>query len=293
MHNTTQTILAAQQSSAPPSLPEEPLTRIEPSGTWTAINFRELWTYKELLYFLTWRDLKVRYKQTALGVVWVVMQPLMTTVIFTVFLGRLAGVPSDGVPYPVFAYAGLWAWTFFANSVGSSSNSLVGNAHLITKVYFPRLLVPCAAIIGRFIDFIIASALLVGLMISFNIVATWNLLMLPVLVALLTLLALGAGLLLSAMNVRFRDVGAVLPLLTQLWMFASPVLYPLNLVPERWRWLYVMNPTVGILENLRASLFGTQFNWSALAASTAITFVLLIFSSYAFRRMERDFADVI
>ena len=232
---------------------------LEPSRSWVSLNLRDLWIYRELLYFLTLRDVKVRYKQTILGVAWVVMQPLLTTIIFTVFLGLLVKVPSDGIPYPLFAYAGLLPWTFFSGAVANSSNSLVGSAHLITKVYFPRMIIPGAAVGARLVDFAISAVILVGLMIYYNVSLTWSILMLPALVLLIMLLTLGLGMWTSALNVKYRDVGVALPVLIQLGMYVSPVLYPLSLVPERWRLVYSLNPLVGILENFRAALLGKFF----------------------------------
>ena len=293
----TQTAVTVQAESPQQleiSLPEEPLVTIEPSRSWVALDLRDLWAYRELLYFLMWRDLKVRYKQTVLGVAWVVMQPLFTALIFTIFLGKLAGIPSDNVPYTVFAYAGLLPWTFFAGAVSVTSNSLVGNAQLITKIYFPRMIIPCAAIGARLVDFAIAFVVLIGMMIYYRLPITWSILMFPVLVVLITLLALSVGMWTSAVNIKYRDVGAVLPLLIQIWMFASPVLYPSSLVPARWQTLYTLNPLTGIIEGFRASLFRQkEFDWGALTVSTIITIVLLIYSAYTFRRMEKGFADIV
>jgi lipopolysaccharide transport system permease protein len=274
-------------------MPDEPLVVIEPSRTWVAVGLRGVWAYRELLYFLIWRDLKVRYKQTVLGLMWVVVQPLLTTVVFTVFLGALARVPSDQVPYPLFAYAGLLPWTFFANSVTNSGNSLVGNAHLLTKVYFPRLIIPAAAVGGRLVDFSVSFIVLAGMMLFYGVSVGWAVLMVAPLVILLTLLSLGFGLWASAMNVKYRDVGIALPVLIQLWMFVSPVVYPSSLVPERWQWLYALNPVAGIIEGFRSALFGREFDWAALASSAGVTLALLIYSAYAFKSMERDFADLV
>jgi lipopolysaccharide transport system permease protein len=275
-------------------LPGEPLVVIQPSKAWSALNLGEIWAYRELLYFLAWRDVKVRYKQTALGVAWIVMQPLLTTLVFTVFLGALARVPSDGnVPYLLFVFAGLLPWTFFSSSVQGSGNSLVGSAHLITKVYFPRLIIPGAATAGRLVDFAVSVVVLVGLMLFYRVAPGWGALLLPGLVALLALLALGIGMWASAVNVKYRDVGAVLPVIIQLLMFASPVVYPSHLVPERWRWLYELNPLVGLLEGFRSALFDRPFNWRALSISAVFTLALLVYSAYTFRRMEKGFADVV
>jgi lipopolysaccharide transport system permease protein len=275
-------------------LPDKPLVIIEPRRSWVALDVRGLWPYRELLYFLTWRDVKIRYKQTLFGVAWAVMQPLFTMIVFTLFFGRLAGMPSDGVPYPLFAYAGLLPWTFFANAITSSSNSLVGSANLITKVYFPRMIIPTAAVAAGLVDFAIAFVILIGLMAYYGVGVTWNMLMLLPLVALTTLLALGTGMLLSALNVKYRDVRFVLPFLVQLWMFVSPVIYPMSIVPETWQWVLALNPVSGIIENLRVALFGQRdFDWLSLATSAALTFALLIYSAYTFRRMEQSFADTV
>ena len=275
------------------ALPDKPLIVIEPSRGWAPVDLRDLWAYRELLYFLTWRDLKVRYKQTVIGVAWVIMQPLLSTLIFTIFLGKLARVPSNGIPYALFAYAGLLPWTFYSSSLNSSGNSIVGNAHLITKVYFPRVIIPAAAVAGRIVDFAIAFTILVGMMFFYGVSWTASSLMLIPLLLLLTLFALGTGMWISALNVKYRDVGIALPVLIQLWMFVSPVLYPASLVPPAWRVVYDLNPLVGLIENFRAALFNMPFNWRALAISTAVTFAMLIYSAYAFRRMEKEFADVV
>jgi lipopolysaccharide transport system permease protein len=272
-------------------LPNEPLVVIEPSSGWSPVRLSDLWTYRELLYFLIWRDLKVRYKQTVLGLAWVVMQPLFSTLIFTVFVG-LARVPSDEIPPPIFIYAGLLPWTFFSNAVLNSSNSIVGSAHLITKVYFPRVIIPAAAIGARLFDFGVAFVILIGLMLYYKVGVTRNILMLPVLVLLITLLSFGFGLIFSALNVKYRDVGIMIPVLIQLWMFVSPVVYPASLVPAKWQLLYALNPLVGILDGFRSALFNREFNWPALSISIASAVALLIFSVYIFKRVEKSFADL-
>lgn len=277
----------------PSIVSDEPLVVIEPTKSWVAIDLRDLWAYRELLYFLTWRDVKVRYKQTALGITWVVLQPLLSTLIFTIFLGKLARVPSDGIPYPLFVYAAMLPWTFLSSAVTSCSTSLVGNANLITKIYFPRLLMPAAAVAARTVDFAIAFIILIGLMIYYGAVITWTLLLLPFLVVLVVVLALGFGIWVAGLNVKYRDVGVMLPVALQLWMFASPVVYPSSLVPAKYQWLYYLNPLAGILDGFRASLFGREINWRALVFSTVFTFALLVYSAYAFRRMEKTFADVV
>jgi lipopolysaccharide transport system permease protein len=282
-----------ENSPAQPGLPEQPLVIIEPNKAWGALDFRDLWAYRELLYFLTWRDVKVRYKQTELGIAWAIIQPVFTMLIFTLFFGRLAGIPSDNVPYPVFAYAGLLAWTFFANAITNSGNSLVGSANLITKVYFPRMIIPGAAVAAGLVDFAIAFVILIVLMIYYQVMVSWNILMFPVVVLLTTLLALGVGMWLSALNVKYRDVRFALPFLVQLWMFVSPVIYPTSFLPARFRWIIWLNPMTGIIEGYRSALFGRAFNWSALAVSTGLTLILLVYASYTFRRMEKSFADIV
>jgi lipopolysaccharide transport system permease protein len=279
--------------SAPPVLPESPLVTIEPGAAAGMGALRDLWHYRELLYFLVWRDLKVRYKQTALGVAWVVMQPLLTTVVFSVFLGLLARVPSDGAPYPVFVFAAMLPWTFFSGAVATSGNSLVGSSHLITKVYFPRVIIPMASVGGRLVDFLVSFVVLALLMAFYRIAPTWNLLMLVPLVLLVTLLGLAVGMWASASNVRYRDVAAIMPVLVQLWMFASPVVYPLSMVPEDWRLLYSLNPLVGVIAGFRSAVLGHAFDWGALGFSAAVTLALLAFAALTFRRMEKHFADLV
>ena len=276
------------------ALPERPLISIRPSRKRVGLNLRDLWAYRELLYFLTWRDVKVRYKQTLLGAAWAIIQPLSTMLIFTLFFGKLAKVPSDGIPYPIFAYAGLLPWTFFSNAIINSGNSLVGSSNLITKVYFPRMIIPGAAMAAGLADFAIAFLILIGLMIYYGVALTWSILMLPALVALTALLALGVGMWMSALNVKFRDIRYALPFLIQLWMFLSPIIYPVSFLPERLRWGLMLNPLTGIIEGYRASLLGlTPFNWTALAIAALITLLVLLYSAYEFRRMEKSFADII
>jgi lipopolysaccharide transport system permease protein len=247
-----------------------------------------------LLYFLTWRDIKVRYKQTLLGASWAIIQPFFTMLLFTLFFGKLAHIPSDGVPYPIFAYAGLLPWTFFSNAVTNSGNSLVGSSNLITKVYFPRMIIPGAAVGAGLVDFAIAFIILIVLMIYYGVALTWSILMLPVLVILLTLLAIGVGMWTSALNVKYRDIRYALPFVIQLWLFASPVIYPASLMPLKWRWVLWLNPLSGIIEGFRSSLLGTnRFDWTALGLSTALTLAVLVYSAYTFRRMEKVFADIV
>jgi lipopolysaccharide transport system permease protein len=274
-------------------LPEKPLVTIIARKSWAAIDLRDIWSCRELLYFLMWRDIKVRYKQTALGAAWAVIQPLLTMIIFTYFFGKLAKLPTDGVPYPIFFYTGLLVWTFFSNGVNAGASSLIGNSNLITKIYFPRLIIPTAAIGAGLLDFAIASVLLIALLIYYGFPVTLGYVMLLPLVVLTTLLALGIGIWFSALNVKYRDVRHALPFLIQIWLFVSPVIYPSSLVPDEWRWVIWLNPVTGIIEAFRASLFGRPFHWGALAYSCAFSVVMLVYASYAFRRMERDFAEVI
>jgi len=274
-------------------LPDKPVVVIERAKSWVGLNLRDLWSYRELLYFLMWRDVKVRYKQTLLGASWAIIQPLVTMIVFTYFFGKLARVPTDGVPYTVFFYTGLLVWTYFSNALINGANSLVGNANLITKVYFPRLIIPSAAVLSGLLDFAIASLLLVGLLIYYGFPVTVQYLMLLPLVALATALALGFGIWLSALNVRYRDVRYALSFLVQIWMFVSPIIYPSSVVPQEWRWLMVLNPMTGIVEGFRASLFGKPIQWTALGYSTMFTVMILLYSAYAFRRMERHFAELI
>ena len=269
------------------------MVTIQPSESWATPDLRELWAYRELLYFLVWRDVKVRYKQTALGVTWVVLQPLLTTLVFTVFLGRLARVPSDGAPYPLFVYVGLLPWSFFSSSVMLSGLSLVGNSHLVTKIYFPRAIIPMAAVGARLVDLAVSVVILAVMLLYYRATPGAGMLMVPPLMALAALLALGGGMLTSALNVKYRDVGAVLPVVIQLCMYVSPVLYPVSIVPEGWRRVYALNPLVGIIDGFRASVLGRAFDWYAITVSAVFTLALLVCSAYLFRRVERGFADII
>ncbi len=274
-------------------LPAEPLVVIQPSKKWSLLNLKDIWAYRELLFFLTWRDVKVRYKQTALGAAWAILQPLFMMIIFTIFFGRLAGVASSGIPYPLFALAGLVPWTFFANAITASGNSLVGSANLITKVYFPRLIVPAAAMLAGLVDFLLAFMLLVLLMVYYRVTPTVQILFLPVLILLTALFSLGVGTWMSALNVKYRDVRFALPFLIQLWLFVSSVILPSTSVPQKWRWLLMLNPMSGIIEGYRAALFGLPFDWTALGIASVLTIVVLLYAIYAFGRVERSFADII
>lgn len=274
-------------------LPSEPLVVIQPGKKWSVLSFKDLWAYRELLFFLTWRDVKVRYKQTALGAAWAILQPLFMMIIFTIFFGRLAGVESAGIPYPLFALAGLVPWTFFANSITASGNSLVGSANLITKVYFPRLIVPAAAMLAGLVDFLLAFLLLCLMMIYYRVSLTLHILFLPVLVLLTALFGLGVGTWMSALNVKYRDVRFALPFLIQLWLFVSSVILPSSSLPQKWRWVLLFNPMSGIIEGYRSALFGLPFDWPALGIASLLTVLVLIYSIYSFSRVERSFADII
>ena len=285
---------AARPAHQPPALPDEPLIVIEPGKSWAALNLRDLWAYRELLYFLMWRDVKVRYKQTLLGVLWAVLQPLLMMLIFTLFFGRLAGLSSDGIPYSLFAYAGLLPWIFFAASVNTGGNSVVNSAHLITKVYFPRLFVPMASIGVALIDLAISFLVLGALMAYHSVAPTPGVLLLPFLVILLTLLAFAVGTLTAALNVKYRDIRLALPFLIQVWFFATPIIYPVSLLPERWRWVLALNPMTGIIEGFRSALYGRKpLDWLSLSLSALITLALLAYAIFNFKRMEKDFADVL
>ena len=275
-----------------PVLPDSPLVGGGPPKSWASLDLREVWAYRELLYFLSWRDLKVRYKQTIMGALWVIIQPLFTMLVFSVFFSKLVGAP-DGIPYPLFLYTGILPWTFFANSVVNSSNSLVGSANLITKVYFPRMIIPAAAVLAGLVDLAVASVVLVGLTFYYDVALTWSMLWLPVFILLSTLLALGIGLGVSALSVKYRDIRHALPFVLQLWMFSSSIIYPVSLFSDKWRWALSINPVTGIVEGFRSALLGRIINWQALSISTAMILVLLVCSAYIFRRIEMSFADLI
>jgi len=271
-----------------------PVTIVKPSKGWVSLKLGELHEYRELIYFLTWRDIKVRYKQTVLGAAWAIIQPFFTMVVFSLFFGKLAKVPSDGIPYPIFAYAALVPWTFFANGLSQSSNSLVGNANLIKKVYFPRLVVPVSSVISGLVDFVLAFIVLVGMMLVYGIFPTINIVWLPCLLLLTLVSALGVGLWLSAMNVQFRDVRYTVPFLTQFWLFATPIAYPSSLLSEPWRTLYGINPMVGVVEGFRWALLGADTApGPIIVVSALVALALLVGGAFYFRRMEKTFADVV
>jgi lipopolysaccharide transport system permease protein len=274
---------------------EQPeITRIRPSRGWVSLQLRELWEYRELLWFLVWRDVKVRYKQTALGASWAVLQPVATMIVFSLFFGKLAGMPSDGLPYPVFSFAALVPWTFFSQGLSQSANSLVGSQNLITKVYFPRLAIPIATVLAGLVDFALAFLVLLGMMPFYGIVPGPAIAMLPGLLLLALVTALGAGLWLSALNVQFRDVRYIVPFLTQIWLFVTPIAYPSSLLGEPWRTVYGLNPMAGVVEGFRWALLGTaEPPGSMLAASTVAALALLVSGAFYFRRMEKTFADIV
>jgi lipopolysaccharide transport system permease protein len=272
----------------------ERVTLIRPSTGWVPLRLRELWEYRELLYFLTWRDIKVRYKQTALGAAWAVIQPFFTMVVFSIFFGRLARVPSDGAPYPVFAYTALVPWTYFATALTQSANSLVDHARLITKVYFPRLLVPAAAVVAGLVDFAIAFLVLLGMLLYYGVPLTARILTVPLFLLLAAATALGVGLWLSALNVRYRDVRYTIPFLVQFWLFASPVAYPASLVPRQWRLLFGLNPMTGVVEGFRWALLGRADAPDRIVVVSALTVIAVrVGGVFYFRRVEKDFADVV
>jgi len=272
-------------------VPAEPVTRIRPSKSWEHLDFAELWAQREVFYFLMWRDLKVRYKQTIIGAAWVILQPMLITLVFAVFLGGLMRVPSDGVPYPIFAYTALLLCAFVSNAVLSSSYSLVTNAHLITRVYFSRLLIPAATVGVRLVDLVVASLVLVALIVYYDVHLGWRILLFPFFVIEIAALTLALGLLGASLNVRYRDVGTVLPILLQVWMFVSPIVYASTIVPPRLRFVYAINPLAGIIEGARSSLFNLPFRWPSIITSVVITLSMLIFSIHVFLRMENGFAD--
>lgn len=263
-----------------------------PSGL--SLDFREVWRYRELLYFLAWRDVKVRYKQTGLGVAWALLQPVAAMVVFTVIFGRVSGIKPHGVPYPVFVYAGLVPWTYFSASLTQASTSLVGNTNLITKVYFPRLVIPLGVVLVPFVDFVLAFVVLVAMMAGWQVAPNWHVVALPAFVLLGLLTAVGIGLFLAAVNVRYRDVPYAIPFLTQMWMFASPVIYPVSFLSGQWHWVLSINPMTGVLEGVRWSLIAQEApNWGVVGVSCAVAVAAAIFGLVYFRRFEDDFADVI
>jgi lipopolysaccharide transport system permease protein len=271
----------------------EQVTVIEPQSGWRLVDWKELWAYRELLYVLTMRDIKVRYKQTVLGFAWAIIQPFMMMVVFSVFFGRLANMPSDGFPYPIFVYAALLPWTFFANSITSSANSLVGSANLVSKVYFPRLIIPLSSVGSGLVDFAIAGGILLLLMVYYGVGWTANLFIVPILVIAAAFTALGVGTFLAALNVAYRDFRYVVPFLVQFWMFATPVVYPASLVPREWQWALYLNPMAGVIEGFRSAFLGRPFDVPGILLSLAIAGLLFAAGTAYFGKVERRFADII
>jgi lipopolysaccharide transport system permease protein len=269
------------------------IVKIKPGGGWLAISLSELWAYRELLYFLAWRDVKVRYKQTLLGVLWVLLQPVLTTVIFSILFARFAPSQSSEIPYPLFAFTGFILWTFASNALNNAGNSLVSSSNLVTKVYFPRLIMPLAAIAATMVDLLISLGVLVLALLFFGANFSWTIIFAPFFAALLILFVFGLGTLLAALNVRFRDVRFILPFALQILMFASPVFYSLDFLPERWHIVWKLNPLTGILQGFRAAVFGTEFDVTAIAISVAVTVVLILLTVSVFTRMEENFADLV
>lgn len=282
----------------PPTVPtqaDEKITLIKPLRGWVPLNLRELWDYRELLFYFTWRDIKVRYKQTLLGASWAILQPLFSMVVFSIFFGRLAKMPSDNIPYPIFSYAGLLPWTFFANGLTNAANCLVRDSNLVRRVYFPKLLIPTSTVLGGLVDFALAFVILIGMMIYYRLYPTAStILWLPFFLLLSLITALGVGLWLAALNARYRDVRFVVPFLTQFWMYATPVVYPASLLDQPWRTIYGLNPMVGVVEGFRWVLLNRGHAPGVMVGISSITAVLLLISgAFYFRRMEKDFADVI
>ncbi len=276
------------------TLSEVPSVRITPPHGWFELNLPELWQNRELLYFFVWRDIKIRYKQTAIGAGWAVLQPLMTMLVFTLFFGKLAHIPSDGLPYPIFYYSALLPWMYFAAAVQNATNTIVENQRVITKVYFPRLALPIAATLSGLVDFGVSFILFACLMIYYRMPFTWNLLLLPVFALFAVLTALGVGLWLSALNAIYRDVRYVVPFLIQFWLFASPVAYPSSLVPAKWRWVYGLNPMAGVIEGFRWATSGHgPAPGRLLVASAAVVLVVLFAGLIYFQKMETTIADVV
>jgi lipopolysaccharide transport system permease protein len=269
------------------------VTVIEPAKGWRMLDWRELWAYRELLWVLTARDIKVRYKQTVLGAGWAILRPFITMVIFSVVFGQLAKMPSDGYPYPVFVYAALLPWTFFAAAIGTSGGSLVGSSHLVSKVYFPRLIIPLSSIGAGFVDLLISTGILLLMMLYYGVGWSWNLLAAPLLLLFVIFTALGVGTLLSALTVAYRDFTHLTPFMIQIWMYITPVIFPVSLVPERWQWLLYLNPMTGLVEGFRSAFLGKPFDLTGLGISFAIAIAVFLIGVAYFEKVERRFADII
>lgn len=277
-------------------LPRKPdVVIIKPSKGWVGLRLKDLWVYRELVYFLTWRDLKVRYKQSVLGVLWAILKPFMTMVVFTIFFGNFAKMPSDGVPYPIFAYTATLPWELFASAMSVASRSMVSSGSMISKIYFPRLIVPLASVMSALVDFFIGFIILIGMMFYYKIIPTIATLWLPLLILLALVTALGVGFWTSALMVRYRDVGYLMPFLTNIWMYITPVVYPASMIPEKWRLIYYLNPMTGVVEGFRYALLGTSQSISTgmVLLSAGISIIILVTGLFYFRRMEKQFADMI
>ncbi len=274
-------------------MPETTIVLIEPSRGWVSLRLKELWAYRELFYFLTWRDIKVRYKQTALGASWAIIQPFFTMVVFSLFFGRLGKIPSDNLPYPVFSFAGLVPWTFFAQGVTQAAGILIGSTNLLKKVYFPRLIMPAATILAGAVDLVLSFVVLLGMMLYYRVAPTPAIVLLPLFFLLSLVTALGAGLWLAALSVVYRDVRYIVPFLTQLWMFATPIAYPASMLGQPWRTLYGINPMVGVVEGFRWALLGTRPPGPMTALSVVVALLLLVSGAFYFRRTEKHFADLL
>jgi lipopolysaccharide transport system permease protein len=286
----TMDVMRESNIAAPPRI----CKRMERTSGWASLRLAELWEYRELIYFFTWRDIKVRYKQTVLGALWAIIQPLFTMLIFSLFFGRLAKVPSDGIPYPLFSYSALVPWTFFATELTLASNSLVQSSNMLKKIYFPRMAVPLGTVISGCVDFFIAFVVLIGMMGFYGMVPTWKIVWLPCFLLLAVVTCVGVSLWLSAMNVHFRDVRYAIPFLTQFWMFATPIAYPSSLLPERWRTLFAINPMVGVVEGFRWALLDVHTApGPMIIVSSIVSLGLLVSGAFYFRRLERTFADVV
>lgn len=295
MGNGTLTTEEPEAAEVAPSIEGSlPLLVIEPPRGWVGINWAEVWRYRELLYFLTWRDVKVRYKQTVLGAAWAILQPFMQMVVFSIFFGKMAGMAKQtDVPYPIFAFSGLLPWTFFANAVSGSANSLVGSSNLITKVYFPRLVIPLASVGAGLLDFAIATGVLVAMMGYYHTPLSWQLLLVPLFLAGTILAATGVGTLLSALTVAYRDFRYVVPFMVQLWLFVTPVIYPTKIIPPEWRWALALNPMAGLIDGFRAAFLARPLDWPHIGISFVVSVLLFFGGAAYFRRVERQFADII
>jgi len=271
-----------------------PITVIKPGKGWVPLHLRDLWNYRELLYFLVWRDIKVLYKQTVIGAFWAILQPFLTMIVFTIFFGKIAKIPSEGIPYPVFSYSGLLLWTYFSSAVSSSGNSLVGSSNLITRVYFPRLIIPLSSALSGIVNYSIALVILIFMMFYYGFFPDFSIILLPLIVFLAFISATGLGLWLSALNVKYRDVRYAMPFFIQLLLFATPVIYPVTIIPERFRWLLSLNPISGVIDAHRACILGYKsIDWFSLGISTTVALLIFISGLYFFRRTERFFADVV